>query len=465
MDNNQKNYEAFFNMVDDFLFVLDELGNIIHVNDTVIKRLGYSMGELIGKSVLMVHPIDRREEAGRIVGEMLSGKAKICPVPIISKSGNLIPVETRITNGLWDRKPALFGVTKDLSQIKLSEEKFSKVFYLNPSACGISDLDNHQYIEVNESFNTLLGFSNYEIIGQTPFDLHILTKEIYEEAESKADNQGKIINFETILRAKNGDIKHVLLSAENLNVQDKKYRFTVVHDITEQKKIEQELKNRDNLLLGLAKATTCIISSDELNNENILDALKEIGIVTSVDRVYIFEHIAGKEGSRGFMSQRYEWSSKNIKSQIDNTQLQNLSWDDVAPRWYDTFISGGYIDGNIISFPKNERPILESQGIISLLSIPIKIKGKLWGFIGFDACHNERKWNLSEVELLRSMANNIALVIERIKSEEIIKDKIIQIEKINKLMIGRELKMVDLKDEDEVLKKYILKLESEAPKV
>jgi PAS domain S-box-containing protein len=97
MNKNQKNYEAFFNMIDDFLFVLDEQGNIIHVNDTVIKRLEYSMDELTGKSVLVVHPPERREEAERIVKEMISGQAKFCPVPIISKSGIYIPVETRIT--------------------------------------------------------------------------------------------------------------------------------------------------------------------------------------------------------------------------------------------------------------------------------------------------------------------------------------------------------------------------------
>ena len=121
-----ENYKAFFNSIDDFLFVLDMEGNIITVNDTVINRLQYTMEELVGKSVLMVHQAERRDEAMKIVGEMIAGKAKSCPVPIITKSEMQIPVETRITHGTWDGQPALFGVAKDISQIKLSEERLSQ---------------------------------------------------------------------------------------------------------------------------------------------------------------------------------------------------------------------------------------------------------------------------------------------------------------------------------------------------
>ena len=97
----------------------------------------------------MVQPPERRDKAGRIVGEMLSGVTEFCPVPIMTKSGVQIPVETRVSHGFWDGEPLIFGVTKDISNLKLSEEKFSKLFYLNPFACGLSDLDSQKYIELN----------------------------------------------------------------------------------------------------------------------------------------------------------------------------------------------------------------------------------------------------------------------------------------------------------------------------
>jgi len=255
----RKNYETFFKTINDFLFVLDEQGNIIHTNSTVTDRLGYTQEELSGLSVLMVHPPERREEAGRIVGEMLSGVSEVCPVPIVTKSGIQIPVETRVSHGFWDGKPVIFGVTKDISKVKLSEEKFSKVFYLNPSACGLSDLFNGEYIEVNDKFYTLLGFEKNEIIGKTAIDLGILTEEVISAIMLNADSNGKLMNVEADLKAKNGDIKHVLLSAENIYVQDKRYRFTVVHDITEHKQTEDEISRQAGMITSLLDSTPDLI--------------------------------------------------------------------------------------------------------------------------------------------------------------------------------------------------------------
>ncbi len=38
----KRNFEAFFNTIDELLFVLDDQGHILHANDTVIERLGNS---------------------------------------------------------------------------------------------------------------------------------------------------------------------------------------------------------------------------------------------------------------------------------------------------------------------------------------------------------------------------------------------------------------------------------------
>lgn len=253
INQTRTNYETLFNTIDDFLFVLDEKGNILHTNNIVVERLGYSPEELKGMSVLMMHPAERREEAGRIVVEMLSGISKVCPVPIMTKSGIQIPVETRVTSGFWDGKPALFGVTKDISTLKLSEEKFSKVFFLNPSACGISGLDDHKYFEVNQAFYNLFGFTKEEVIGKTANELGILNTESIDEVMRSADENGNVTNVAADLRAKNGDIKHVMLSSENIYVQDKRYRFTVVNDITERKMAELEMI-RKNEALALANS-------------------------------------------------------------------------------------------------------------------------------------------------------------------------------------------------------------------
>lgn len=229
------NYESFFNTIDEFLFVLDTQGNIIYTNRTVKDRLGFTDAELNGLSVLQVHPEQRRAEASRIVGEMLQGTTEYCPVPLQTRAGILIPVETRAKLGTWDDQPVIFGTSKDISRMMLSEEKFSKVFYLNPSACGLSEIANGNYVEVNKAFEELLGYSSAEVIGKSAYDLNILDKTTAEQIIRHADENGRVVNAEAQLRTKDGFLRSVLLSAESIIVQDKRYRFTVVNDITAQK--------------------------------------------------------------------------------------------------------------------------------------------------------------------------------------------------------------------------------------
>ena len=85
-----------------------------------------SADELIAQSVLMVHPPERREEAMRIVAAMLAGTATHCLVPLQTKDGELIPAETRVVSGRWNGQPALFGLSRDITERKQAEHALAQ---------------------------------------------------------------------------------------------------------------------------------------------------------------------------------------------------------------------------------------------------------------------------------------------------------------------------------------------------
>ena len=300
LSQTHKNYASFFNTIDELLFVLDDQQKIIHTNKIFLNRLGYLKNELIGKSVFEIYPTDRRKEAVKIISEILSGNEEFCPVPVITKSGIQIPVETRVSRGFWNGKHSIFGVAKDISKLRLSEERFSKVFYLNPSACGLTDLDNHKFVEVNDAFCNLFGFSKDEVIGKTGSDLGIINAKVLNDTFSKLDNNGVIKTIEADLKAKNGNIKHVMLLADIINVQDKKFRFTVFNDITESKLAEDEIKRQlqeKEVLLRevhhrIKNNITSIgnllsIHANSISNPEALSILQDaIGRVQSVALIY-----------------------------------------------------------------------------------------------------------------------------------------------------------------------------------
>lgn len=239
---NQENFRTFFNSLDDLVFILDPQGNIIHVNNTTVKRLGYTEEELLGRNVLEVHPEERREEAGRIVMEMLEGKTKSCPIPIVTKNGDLIPVETRVIRGKWSNQDVLLGTSKDISELRASEEKFYKIFSINPSAMALSSLDG-KFVDVNEAFRKLTGYSKEEIVGNSGFDLNIFfDKSRRDEARRIMQTRGELRNFEAAIQNKSGIIREGLFEGHFITLQDRKLLLTVMTDITELKRLNNETR-------------------------------------------------------------------------------------------------------------------------------------------------------------------------------------------------------------------------------
>ena len=246
LEQTRHNYEIFFNTIDDFLFVLDEQGNMIHTNTTVTSRLEYSIQELLGESVLMTHPAERREEAGRIVGEMLAGTADYCPVPLITKSGNYVPVETRVKPGFWDGKPAIFGVSKDISKIKLSEEKFSKAFQSNSTLMAISNEDG-RFLDVNERFLETLGYLREEVLNKTSQELHIFRDSGWRERMTEELKQNiPVREVEVVVVKKDGLEVTGLFSADTIYIGKDLCLLTMMVDITARKQAEEEIRKARN---------------------------------------------------------------------------------------------------------------------------------------------------------------------------------------------------------------------------
>lgn len=243
LEQTRKNYETFFNTLDDFLLILDYDGNIIHFNNTAQNRLEYSLEELVGESVLAVFPVDRREEASSALIKLISGSSETFTIPLLSKSGKIIPVETRAFHGFWNNKPVIFKTSKDISQIKLSEAKFATAFQSNSAMMAISLFDEGNYIDVNNTFLENLGYAREEIIGKTNKELGLLLDdELRNEMISDLGRNIPVRKIEVSMRTKSGEIKIGFLSADTIFLGDKKCLLTVTIDISERKRMEEQLK-------------------------------------------------------------------------------------------------------------------------------------------------------------------------------------------------------------------------------
>jgi PAS domain S-box-containing protein len=195
------------------------------------------------------------------------------------------------------------------------------------------------------------------------------------------------------------------------------YLYGTVQNIDDLVKNEEQLIQKEEMLHAISIATDELLSNRKLY-QAISNSLELIGKAANVDRVYFFKNSMDKDGNK-FCSQRFEWSADEAESQIDNPNLQNIPMgffgDLVNP------LEAGQPFITIVSqMPENNptRLFLEPQMIKSILLIPIFNQGEFWGFTGYDDCTNERVWSDAEISLLKSFAISISNAINRKNLEE-----------------------------------------------
>jgi PAS domain S-box-containing protein len=181
LKENQENLENIFNKMEDFLFICDNNGDIIKTNSVTRNRLGYSEKELLKKHVLDLHPSYLKAKAKSIFSKMLEDKMTICYLPLMTKTGQTIPVESRIIQGKWGNRDVCYGFSRDIS---LREESGQEIKERLLFEKVLSDI----------SYRFISGNSLDDVINSSLSDLGQLVKAdrcylfLFQENKTRMDN-------------------------------------------------------------------------------------------------------------------------------------------------------------------------------------------------------------------------------------------------------------------------------------
>jgi PAS domain S-box-containing protein len=246
LHERERDLDSLFETAQDFLFVLDEQGRILRTNRVVQERLGYGADELQNMDVDAVHPEDRRDEARRIVAAMLRGELTTCPVPLRAKSGALIPVETRVRAGRWQGRPALLGISRDVSEREQAaaalraERDFAQlVMRTVEQGLTVTDADG-RFEYVNPAYARMAQRAPSEMIGRSPAEFTVEDDRARLEEARQARREGRATTYETrLLRADGGLVPVLITGAPRWPGAEVSGAISVVTDLTEQKQHEE----------------------------------------------------------------------------------------------------------------------------------------------------------------------------------------------------------------------------------
>lgn len=287
LKQSQLNFEDFFNNIDDLIFVIDENTNIVNINNSVTVKLKYIKEEILGKCISDFQSKLFTFDFKKQLENLETLKHELISFPFISKSGDLIYLEAKIIKGSWNNNDVYYFIAKDVSEIKLYEEKFSIAFDANPSAMAIVDLEQSLLLDVNKAFMKIFGYSSIDIVGKSIDDLDILVdkkqREVIKEILLKNNS---IQNFETDVKQKNGSIINGIFFADIIIIKGKKCLLMVLNDITERKKAEELLLQKNNEINALLSSVPAYIyfKDKDLKYITCNNAFAEL-MKTTVERI------------------------------------------------------------------------------------------------------------------------------------------------------------------------------------
>ncbi len=132
------------------------------------------------------------------------------------------------------------------AELRLSEERFAKAFCASPVPLAIQTFVGQRFVDVNDAFLALTGFSRGELIGRTPIELRLCID--YEERIRRLLTEDQSVrDVDAQISTRAGELRQTLISMERLTLADEPHTLMMVQDISERLLLENQLRQAQKM--------------------------------------------------------------------------------------------------------------------------------------------------------------------------------------------------------------------------
>ena len=257
-------FQNLFESSPEAIAILDQDDSVLEVNKSFESLFGYTRTEALGRRIndlLAPEPYlqDAQDTTQAVIGNgrVIQKEGIRC-----TKSGHPVHVSLIgypiVLNG---QQTGAFAIYRDITEQKQaqkelleSEERFRLAFQTSPDAININRLNDGMYVDINEGFTVLTGFTREDIIGRTSIELNI-----WHDPDDRRklirglQDKGYYQNLEAQFRKKDGGIGSGLMSARVITLKDTPHVLSITRDITELKRAEEEKDKLESQLMQAQK--------------------------------------------------------------------------------------------------------------------------------------------------------------------------------------------------------------------
>ncbi len=181
--------------------------------------------------------------------------------------------------------------TTVMEQLRESEAKFKQIFQGGTDAIAINDPGDFSYIDVNDAFISLTGYTYEELIGKTPIKVGIGGDRNNWVANVEILRRGGVIRNSTEkFRSKSGKALTLLYSVSTIEIGGRARFLSIVHDITDQTKVVEQLRESEDKFKQIFQLSFDGIALNTLPRLEYIDVNEAFAKLVGVPR----EELIGK---------------------------------------------------------------------------------------------------------------------------------------------------------------------------
>lgn len=265
---SQDSLRALVETTSDWIWEIDAKGTYTYVSPKVEELLGYRADEVLGKTPYDLMPAREADRIARVVKPLFEKAQPISNLENINvhRDGHLVVLESSGVP-IFDSSGKLAGyrgIDRDITgrkqmeeALKKSEQRFRSLSEASLEA--ILFIEDGIIVDANQALNRLLGYEDEDLRGRVATDF--IAPELREASNEKVWTRTEGI-YETLGLRKDGTTIPLEINAREFQANGKRVRITAAHDLTERKKIEQQLKDYQEHLERLVQERT-----DELHDK------------------------------------------------------------------------------------------------------------------------------------------------------------------------------------------------------
>ncbi|KEO82402.1 PAS domain S-box protein [Tumebacillus flagellatus] len=247
----------------DTIVTYDDAGVILSVNRAVVEMFGYEPAMLTGKPVSTLVDVQDVQTGRTVESTAFRMDGTLFPVDMQIGEASLEGLHVYVCSirDITERKQIEEARTEQYHLLELlvvertqdlfrSQERFRKIFQSSPSAIAIRSLIDHRYLDVNDYWVDVTGYSADEVRGATVDLLRL--RPWGEEAllsSGEPEWQRSVRNARVSYFTRSGEMRQGLLSTEEIELHGEPCQLVLITDITDRMMFEKEMARLERLNL------------------------------------------------------------------------------------------------------------------------------------------------------------------------------------------------------------------------